>query len=67
MKLPFFQQKPEGDPVLEAIDLRERYGDDAEQWCEIGIMAADRLERRRALYRVREALRALSGDELAAC
>jgi hypothetical protein len=67
MKLPLFQQKSEEDPLLEAIDLRTRYGADAEEWCEIGILATDALSRRRALYRVREALRALPAEEFAPC
>ena len=66
MKLPFLQAKPQKDPVLQAIDLRARYGDDAERWCEVGILAAGRRARRRALYRVREALRAVPTDELGA-
>jgi hypothetical protein len=66
LPLPFFQPKPEHDPVVEAIDLRERYGEDAEQWCEIGILATDQLARRRALYRVREALRSVPADAIAA-
>lgn len=63
MKLPFFQSKAEEDPILQAIDLRQRYGEDAEQWCEIGILATDQLARRRELYRVRDALRTLPADE----
>jgi hypothetical protein len=66
MKLPsFFKAKPEADPLAEALDLRERYGSDAEQWCESGILATNELERRRALYRVRELLRNVPADPLA--
>lgn len=58
MKLPsLFRPKSDADPLEEAIVLHERYGEDAEQWCEIGILATDELERRRTLYRVRELLR----------
>jgi hypothetical protein len=58
MKLPsIFRPKADADPLEEAIVLHERYGDDAEQWCEIGILATNELGRRRTLYRVRELLR----------
>lgn len=63
MKLPFLRPKPELDPLEQALDLRQRYGDEAEQWCEIGILASDELTQRRTLYRVREALRSLPHEE----
>jgi hypothetical protein len=67
MKLPsFFRPKAEADPLEEAIVLHERYGEDAEQWCEIGILATDELERRRTLYRVRELLRTFPAEQMAA-
>ena len=66
MKLPsFFMAKPPTDPLAEAIDLRQRYGSEAEQWCESGILATAELERRRALYRVRELLRSVPTDPMA--
>ena len=66
MKLPsFFKAKSEVDPLAEAMDLRERYGSDAEQWCEAGILETSELGRRRALYRVRELLRNVPTDPLA--
>lgn len=55
--LSMFRPKPDADPLEEAIVLHERYGEDAEQWCEIGILATNELGRRRTLYRVRELLR----------
>jgi len=65
MNLPFvFRAKTDHDPLLEAMELRTLYGEDAEQWCEIGILAAGRLSRRRALYRVRDALRLVPTDDL---
>jgi hypothetical protein len=66
MKLPpFLRPRPDEDPFLEAIELRARYGEGAEEWCETGIMAAEQLERRRALYRIRDALRLVPApDEL---
>ncbi len=58
MKLSsIFRPRPDTDPLEEAIVLHERYGEDAEQWCEIGILATTELGRRRTLYRVRELLR----------
>jgi len=65
MNLPFvFRTKANHDPLLEAMELRSLYGEDAEQWCEIGILATDRRSRRRALYRVRDALRLVPTDDL---
>lgn len=61
---PFLRQRPDEDPLLEAIELRARYGDGAEEWCETGILTTEQLERRRALYRVRDALRLVPADEL---
>ena len=65
MKLPFMRSKPELDPLQVALDLRARYGEAAEQWCETGILAAEKLAERRDLYRVREALRLVSTDDMA--
>lgn len=65
MKMPSFSRpKAEDDPILEALDLRARYGDDAEEWCDIGILATDELRRRRTLYRVREALRLVTTEDV---
>jgi hypothetical protein len=65
MKLPsLFRSKVDADPLEEALVLRERYGDDAEQWCEIGILATDELNRRRTLYRVRELLRTMPPERM---
>ena len=66
MKLPsFFKAKRDADPLAEAIDLRQRYGSEAEQWCETGILEAEERTRRRALYRVRELLRSVPADPMA--
>lgn len=64
MKLPTFgRPKAEDDPIREALDLRARYGEDAEAWCDISILAAGARTRRRSLYRVRDALRMVpAGD-----
>jgi hypothetical protein len=65
MKLPFMRQKTELDPLQVALDLRARYGEAAEEWCETGILSADRLAERRDLYLVREALRLVSTEDMA--
>lgn len=65
MRLPMFgRPRAEDDPIREALDLRERYGEDAEAWCDISILATDALTRRRSLYRVRDALRMVSNEDV---
>ena len=67
MKMPpFLRNRPDEDPLLEAMALRARYGEGAELWCETGILTTEQLERRRALYRVRDALRLVPADEMLA-
>ena len=67
MKMPpFLRNRPDEDPLLEAMELRARYGEGAELWCETGILTTEQLERRRALYRVRDALRLVPADEMLA-
>jgi hypothetical protein len=53
--------RPKGDSLKQAAlhdahELRLRYGDDAERWCELGLMAARDPVRRRELESIRQAL-----------
>lgn len=52
------RRKPllDADALHDARELRCRYGAGAEEWCELGLLAAAEPSKRRALKRIRTAL-----------
>jgi hypothetical protein len=56
--LSFPRRRPSAplEALREAKDLRRRYGANAEQWCEIGLLAAGDPDKRKLLRNIREAL-----------
>jgi hypothetical protein len=58
MGMMFWRKRPPGAAAMhDAIELRRRYGVNAEQWCEIGLLGAHDEKKRRALEAIREALK----------
>ncbi len=59
MLWPFQRPKPgalKQAALHDAYQLRLRYGNSAEQWCDLGLMAARDPAKRRELESIREAL-----------
>jgi hypothetical protein len=51
------RKTPGAAALHDALELRRRYGADAEQWCETGLLGAHDEAKRRALEEIRLALR----------